>query len=143
MEIANLQEIGRATDADELIIATSRRGGGAHAVLSALAEMLSRDVAARREIEAERAQHRTTIKWIAIFVCGFTVFAVLNRSYSAPFGTVPGEVVLALVAAMYAAGLAWLNRLGSIQAPGRFMDDPPADGQSAVQAAPASMGRRP
>ena len=58
-----------------LIIATSRRGGGAHAVLSALAEMLGRDVAARREIDAERAQHRTTVRWIIVFIVGFTVFA--------------------------------------------------------------------
>jgi Flp pilus assembly protein TadB len=126
-----------------LIIATSRRGGGAHAVLSALAEMLGRDVAARREIDAERAQHRTTVKWIAIFVSGFTVFSVLNRAYSAPFGTVPGEVVLALVAGMYAGGLAWLHKLGSIRAAGRFLDAPAAPSpQAAVPAAAHRTGRR-
>jgi Flp pilus assembly protein TadB len=108
-----------------LIIATGRRGGGSRDVLSALAVMLARDVAARREIEAERAQHRTTVKWISLFVIGFTVFAVLNRSYSAPFGTVIGQIVLAAVAALYAAGLAWLHRLGSIPAPGRFLDAAP------------------
>jgi Flp pilus assembly protein TadB len=110
-----------------LLIATSRRGGGgSRDVLSALAVMLSRDVAARREIEAERAQHRTTVQWITIFVVGFTVFAVLNRGYSAPYGTVVGQVVLAAVAVLYSAGLAWLNHLGTIPAPGRFLDAPPA-----------------
>ncbi len=120
-----------ATDIDDpagdriaaaLIIATGRRGGAAGDVLNALAVMLSRDVAARRDIEAERAQHRTTVKWITGFVVAFTVFAVLNRSYSAPFGTVTGQVVLALVLGLYAGGLAWLHRLGSIAAPGRFLD---------------------
>ena len=53
-----------------LIIATGRRGGGVREVLNALAVMLARDVAARREIEAERAQHRTTLRWIAVFVAG-------------------------------------------------------------------------
>ncbi|HLQ57312.1 MAG TPA: type II secretion system F family protein [Streptosporangiaceae bacterium] len=125
-----------------LIIATSRRGGGAHAVLSALAEMLGRDVAARREIDAERAQHRTTVRWITVFIGGFTVFAVLNRAYSAPFGTVPGEIVLALVAGLYAAGLAWLHRLGNIPAPGRFLDPPGVPGvPGAVPAASLSTGR--
>jgi Flp pilus assembly protein TadB len=109
-----------------LIIATSRRGGGAHAVLSALAEMLGRDVAARREIDAERAQHRTTVRWITVFIVGFTIFAAANRSYSAPFGTVAGQVVLAMVACLYAAGLGWLHRLGGIPAPGRFLDPPSA-----------------
>ena len=79
-----------------LIIATGRRGGAVRDVLNALAVMLARDVAARREIEADRAQHRTTVKWLTLFVLGFTVFAVLNRSYSAPYGTVPGQVVMAL-----------------------------------------------
>jgi Flp pilus assembly protein TadB len=109
-----------------LIIATSRRGGGARDVLSALAVLLARDVAARREIEAERAQHRTTVRWITIFLIGFTVFAVFNRAYSAPYGTFAGQVVLGLVCALYAAGLAWLHRLGAIPAPGRFLDAAPA-----------------
>jgi Flp pilus assembly protein TadB len=106
-----------------LIIATGRRGGGARDVLVALAVLLSRDVAARREIEAERAQHRTTVRWIGMFVGGFTVFSVLNHSYSAPFGTVAGQIVLALVALLYAAGLAWLHRLGNLPTAGRFLDD--------------------
>jgi Flp pilus assembly protein TadB len=107
-----------------LIIATGRRGGAARGVLNALAVMLARDVAARRDIEAERAQHRTTVKWITAFVAAFSVFAVLNRSYSAPYGTVAGQVVLGLVLALYAAGLAWLHRLGGIAAPGRFLNQP-------------------
>src|SRR5215470_5536633 len=69
-----------------LIIATGHRGGGARDVLMALATLLARDVAARREIDAERSQHRTTVKWIGIFVAGFSVFAIINHSYSAPFG---------------------------------------------------------
>jgi Flp pilus assembly protein TadB len=110
-----------------LIIATGHRGGAVRDVLNALAAMLARDVAARREIEAERAQHRTTVKWLTLFVLAFTVFAVLNRAYSAPFGTVPGQVVMALVTALYAGGLYWLHHLGSVPSPGRFLTgQPPA-----------------
>jgi hypothetical protein len=104
-----------------LIIATGHRGGGVRDVLNALAVMIARDVASRREIEAERAQHRTTLRWIAVFIGGFTIFAVLNRSYSRPYGTVPGEFVLALVTGLYAAGLGWLYRLGAMPTPGRFL----------------------
>jgi Flp pilus assembly protein TadB len=104
-----------------LLIATGQRGGGVQGVLSALAELLSRDVAARREIEASRAEHRTTLRWIIGFVIGFTLFAIFNRSYSAPYGTVVGEIVLALVACLYAAGLFWLHKLGEIPVPGRFL----------------------
>jgi Flp pilus assembly protein TadB len=106
-----------------LIIATGQRGtGSVRGVLTALAEILARDVAARREIEADRAQHRTTVRWIIVFVCGFTVFAIVNRTYSAPYGTLPGQAVLAFVALLYAAGLGWLHRLGAVPGPGRFLD---------------------
>jgi Flp pilus assembly protein TadB len=114
-----------------LIIATGRRGGGVRDVLNALAVMLARDVAARREIEAERAQHRTTVKWLTWFVAGFTVFAVLNRSYSAPYGTPGGQLVLALVVVLYAGGLWWLHHLGTVPVAGRFLADesPGPEGQ--------------
>jgi Flp pilus assembly protein TadB len=117
-----------------LIIATGRRGGAVHGVLSTLADILSRDIAARREIEAERAQHRTTLRWIVVFVAGFTLFAIVNRSYSAPYGTLTGQTVLAVVALLYAAGLGWLHRLGNIPGPGRFLDQQP-------QSHPAGAGR--
>jgi Flp pilus assembly protein TadB len=109
-----------------LIIATGRRGGGVRDVLNSLAVMLGRDVAARREIEADRAQHRTTVKWLTAFVAGFTIFAVLNRSYSAPYGTAAGELVLAFVAGLYAGGLLWLHHLGTVPVPGRFLAERPS-----------------
>jgi Flp pilus assembly protein TadB len=122
-----------------LIIATGRRGGAVREVLNALAAMLARDVAARREIEADRVQHRTTVKWLTLFVVGFTAFAAANRSYSAPYGTVPGQVVMALVMALYAGGLLWLHHLGSVPVPGRFLA---ADSGSAVGARLAKAGLR-
>ena len=123
-----------------LIIATGQRGGAVHGVLSALAEILARDIAARREIEAERAQHRTTVRWIVAFIAGFTAFAIVNRSYSAPYGTLAGQIVLAVVALLYAAGLGWLHRLGTIPGPGRFLDRQPH--QSAAADPPMARARR-
>jgi Flp pilus assembly protein TadB len=117
-----------------LIIATGRRGGAVRDVLNALAGMLARDVAARREIEADRVQHRTTVKWLTFFVVGFTAFAALNRSYSAPYGTVPGQVVMALVMALYAGGLLWLHHLGSVPVPGRFLAADPGAAAGPSQA---------
>jgi Flp pilus assembly protein TadB len=104
-----------------LIIATGRRGGAVGEVLKTLAEQLARDVASRRDIEADRAEHRTTLKWIVGIVIAFTVFCVLNRSFSAPFGTLTGQLVLAVIALLYAAGFAWLRHLGEIDLPARFL----------------------
>jgi Flp pilus assembly protein TadB len=104
-----------------LIIATGRRGGAVAEVLRTLAEQLAMDVASRRDIEADRAEHRTTLRWVVGIVMAFTIFCVLNKAFSAPFGTPIGELVLAAVAALYIAGLAWLQRLGNIEAPARFL----------------------
>jgi Flp pilus assembly protein TadB len=138
---AEIDDLAGDRIAAALIIASGRRGGGARDVLNALAVILARDVAARREIEAERAQHRTTVKWITVFMAGFTVFAVLNRSYSAPFGTITGQVVMGMVAVLYGAGFWWLHHLGSIAAPGRFLNT--ATEKAEVGADLAILGGRP
>jgi Flp pilus assembly protein TadB len=108
-----------------LIIAAGPRGGAVRNVLTALAALLARDVADRRAIEADRAQHRTTLRWIMVFTIAGSVFAVLNRSYSAPFDTFTGQAVLAAVAGLDAAGLAWLSHLGNVPSPGRFLESTP------------------
>jgi Flp pilus assembly protein TadB len=124
-----------------LIIATGRRGGAVGEVLRTLAEQLGRDVASRRDIDAERAEHRTTLKWIVGIVIAFTVFCVLNRSFSAPFGTPLGELVLAVIAALYIVGLSWLARLGNIGVPARFLVGSPARPTAAASSAPPSQPR--
>jgi Flp pilus assembly protein TadB len=122
-----------------LIIATGRRGGAVGEVLRTLAEQLARDVASRRDIDAERAEHRTTLRWVVGIVIAFTVFCVLNKAFSAPFGTSLGELVLAMIAALYIAGLAWLQRLGTIDAPARFLGGHPARPPGPAGPEPASQ----
>lgn len=115
-----------------LILAASR-GSGAAGVLTGLARTVSKEVANRREVEAEQARHRTTVRWVVVMLAGYSVFVTVRQSYSAPFDTLVGQLVLALVAALYGAGLWWVHRLG-IQAPaGRFLTttarrDPASEG---------------
>lgn len=107
--------------ATALLLAATRRGPGVHAVLTELASDVAKDVAARREAEAERASYRTALAWIVAFLLGYTLYLILDRSYSAPFGTPLGQVVLAIVAGCYAGGLYWLHRLSLIAGPSRFL----------------------
>ena len=107
--------------ATALILAADRRGPGLHAVLTELAGDVAKDVAARRETEAERAAYRTALAWIVAFLAGYTGYLILDRSYSAPFGTPAGQVVLAVVAGCYAGGLYWLHKLSITGGPSRFL----------------------
>jgi Flp pilus assembly protein TadB len=117
------------TIAASLIIASRLRGRGLHPVLTTLAGTVAKQVAMEREIDAERATHRTTAVWVVAALGLYTVFAVLNRTYVAPFGTLAGQLMLAVVAALYAATLWWLNRLASPGHPSRFL---PATGAATL-----------
>ncbi|MGI8334748.1 type II secretion system F family protein [Actinomadura scrupuli] len=74
-----------------LILVAWRRGTGGSKVLAALAELVARDIGDRREVEAARAEHRTTVRWVIAILAVLTTVAVLQRSYVQPFGTRPGR----------------------------------------------------
>ncbi|TYB48551.1 type II secretion system F family protein [Actinomadura chibensis] len=116
-----------------LILAASRRGTGVGDVLSALARMVAEDVRARRDIEASRAQHRTTLRWVLVFLAGYTVVVSMRQSYSAPFGTFAGQVAMSVVVVLYAAGLWWIHRLASPEKQPRLLSqEADAQGGTAV-----------
>ena len=117
-----------------LIIATGARGGRVGGVLAALADLMARDAASRHQILAERAQHRTTLWCVIGFILGYGVILFADRSYSAPFGTITGQAVLATVALVEAAALTWVHRLSAAPAPGRFLLKDREDGPAAAAA---------
>ncbi|MFE3452489.1 type II secretion system F family protein [Nonomuraea sp. NPDC059194] len=106
-----------------LILVARRRGSGAVVVLNRLAELVAKDVSDRREVEAARAEHRTSIRWIIGIFATFSAVAIFQKTYVAPFGTPIGQAILAAVALFYAAGLWWLYRLGTASPGHRFLGD--------------------
>ena len=65
---------------------------------------------------------------------------LLNPAYVAPYRTVTGQVVLAVVVAVFAVGFGWLQRLSRTPAAGRFLSVrtrlvPPPAAPSAAEAA--------
>ncbi|GAA4101060.1 hypothetical protein GCM10022214_78290 [Actinomadura miaoliensis] len=104
-----------------LLIASELRGRGLHQVLTALADTVAKQVAMEREIDAERATHRTTAVWVVAALGLYTAFALFNRDYVAPFGTFTGQLTLTVVALLYAATLWWLHRLASPARSFRFL----------------------
>lgn len=105
-----------------LILACRARGKGLREVLQGLARTVAKDVAARREIDAERATHRTTTRWVIVALLGYTGFGLINRSYVAPFGTLSGQIVLAIIVLLYAGAFVWLHRLTAPPKGHRFLN---------------------
>lgn len=93
-----------------LILGTRRRGPGLARLLDGTAQTISDDVAARRQIEADRAKPRANARLIAAI--GIIVIVgqfVLNPAYVEPYKTPLGQVILIFLVAVFLAGLWWMN----------------------------------
>lgn len=136
-----LREFGNALDdvtADKvvaaLILSAADRGPGLAQALDDLAESVHEEVAKRRAIESDRAKPRTTVRWMTIITLGVIGIGMLVPSYTAPYGTVLGQLVLALLVAGFVAVLAWMRSLADHKPVPRFLV---ADPRSRVTVAPA------
>jgi len=102
--------------ADEVVralrLAATSRAQRLVDLLGALADSTRDVVAMRLRVEASRASSRSGVRMVICFSLGFVaLLTVVARSYLAPFGSFNGQVVLALVGLLYAAGLALMVRL--------------------------------
>src|SRR5204862_5493577 len=87
-------------------------------LLGALAVAARDEAAMRLRVEAARARLRTAVRVIAA-VTAMTVvgLVVFNRSYLDAYSDPAGQLVLALVAVTWGAGLWWLSRMSRFMAP--------------------------
>jgi hypothetical protein len=94
-----------------LILGARRRGPGLALVLAAVADSVAEEVAMRRRVEAERAKPRTTARAVTLITLGVVAVGALNGTYLAPYGTLLGQLVLAVIACGFIASLAWMRAL--------------------------------
>lgn len=105
-----------------LVLNARLRGPGLRDVLTALAISAREELDARRRIEASRKSVRRSVRIVLTIVIGVMgLLAVLNRTYVKPYSTLEGELVLAVVVALLAAGLLWLRRLALPRRTERFL----------------------
>lgn len=105
-----------------LILASRRRAGGLVPVLQGLSESVAADVAAQREIEADRAKPRNTARMVTGLTLGiFVVIGIVSGDYMRPYGTVLGQVLLSVLLAGYVAVLLWMHKMAQAQPPRRFL----------------------
>ncbi|WP_396452185.1 type II secretion system F family protein [Actinomadura sp.] len=119
-----------------LLLAASRRGPGTREALSSLSDAVEHEVIVRREVEAERAGLRTTLLVIVTSVGVLSVLFASSQTLADPYDTPLGQAVLAVVAAIYAAGLCWMHRLAVLSTGARFLRT-----TSSVAGVEAGVGR--
>jgi len=105
-----------------LLLNSRLRGPGLREVLTALAVSAREELDMRRRIDAERRSTRRSVQMVVGITVGVAAMLVLlNRQYVAPYGSFVGQVVLTVVIALFAAGVAWLRRLARVQNAERFL----------------------
>lgn len=117
-----------------LVLSAADRGPGLAQALDDLAESVHEEVSRRRSIEADREKPRTTMRWMTIITLGVVGLGFLIPSYTAPYGTLLGQLVLAVLAAGFVGVLAMMRQIADTKPVPRFLV---ADPRSAV-AAPAA-----
>lgn len=106
-----------------IIQGSQLRQGGIAPSLTALAGSISKRVEAQHDSDAEREGPLTTIRWVTMIGALFLVLGMLNPSYSEPFSTPSGQVVLAVLIGAFLAALFWLRRIAFDKPPARLLLD--------------------
>ena len=107
-----------------LILGARRRGGGLASVLQGLAESVADDVAARRQIEADRATPRATARNVTLITLGVLALLAFDGPFMAPYATPLGQALLAVLLAAYAGTLVWMRRMSIGEPLPRFLTTP-------------------
>jgi Flp pilus assembly protein TadB len=94
-----------------LLLHLKDRGDKLGAVLSSIADAAAKEVSMRKEADAERASARFSIR----FMTGFSVLVVMVATFSGdymhPYATGAGQVVMALLAAVFVGLLLWVRAM--------------------------------
>ncbi|WP_030618358.1 type II secretion system F family protein [Streptomyces achromogenes] len=104
-----------------LILSVNDRGPGLAQALEDLSGAVREEVAKKRAIEADRAKPRTTVRWMTIITVGVVVAGFFVPSYTKPYSTLLGQLVLAFLTAGFVGVLALMRQLGSFRRIPRFL----------------------
>ena len=73
-------------------------------------------------VDAARARMRAAVHVITVCTLAMALgLVVLNPSYVESYGSITGQVVLALIAGCWGTALAWLSSMSQFQTPTRFL----------------------
>ncbi len=110
-----------------LLLNTRAQGRALVAVLSALAVSLREQLRVRRTIEAERRSTRRAVQIVVTVTIATALgLALGNPSYVQPYQSATGQLVLAVVVAVFGAGFTWLARLSALPGTPRLLPGPAA-----------------
>ncbi|WP_327714033.1 type II secretion system F family protein [Streptomyces sp. NBC_00490] len=130
-----------------LILSVNDRGPGLAQALEDLAGTVREEVGRKRSIEADRAKPRTTVRWMTLITLGVIIAGFFVPSYTRPYSTLLGQLVLGFLTAGFVAVLAMMRQLGSFRRIPRFLITDPRSTvrlpAPSAETSAAAVGREP
>jgi Flp pilus assembly protein TadB len=91
-------------------------------LLGTLATSARDEASMQLRVEAARARMRTAVQVITVCTLAMALgLVVLNPTYVESYGSVVGQMVLALIAGCWGVALVWLSSMSRFQTPARFL----------------------
>ncbi len=94
-----------------LLLHLRDRGDKLGTVLSSIADAAAKEVAVRKEADAERASARFSIRFMTGFSVLVAAVAAFSGDYMAPYASGTGQVVMALLTTIFIGLLLWVRAL--------------------------------
>jgi len=113
-----------------LVLRANDHGPGLAQALTDLAASVREEVRQRRAIEADRAKHRVTVRWLTIIIMLVVIAGSFDHSYIRPYSTLTGELVLLAIGGAMVAVVAWMQTMAAARPVPRFLE---ADRRSTVK----------
>ncbi|WP_457027938.1 type II secretion system F family protein [Kitasatospora sp. P5_F3] len=120
-----------------LVLRAGDSGPGLARTLADLATSVREEVRQRRVIEADRAKHRTTIRWLLVIIMLVLVAGFFNARYSQPYSTLLGQLVLGVVLVLFVLVIAWMRKLATQRPLPRLLEADRRSKARPLRAAPA------
>jgi Flp pilus assembly protein TadB len=127
-----------------LMINSRLRGPGLRDLLGALSRSVREELDVRRRVTADRRSTRRSAQIVVGVSVGLALgLAVFDHSYVAAYDSLTGQFVLAIVAALYGAGIIWMRSLARFTAPQRLLAGGTPAAEQAGEPVPAWPGGAP
>ncbi|MEJ8632312.1 type II secretion system F family protein [Streptomyces sp. MS2.AVA.5] len=110
------------------------QASGLSDALEALAVTIHQQAANARDIEADRAKVRKSSRMVSIVICVVVVGCMLNDAWSGWYQSPVGQIVLAVLGAVFAWTLSWLRRIARTQPDPRLIEPLPPTAQPTTHA---------
>ena len=94
-----------------MILATRKRASGVAQTLQGLAEAVAASVAAQRQIEADRAKPRETVRLVMVIGLVSIPVMLMSGDYLKPYGTPVGQLLLGVYLVGFGAAIWWMKKL--------------------------------